>query len=106
VSAADLLARLQVQAWMAEAACAGMDPKLFFPKRGQTTVVEQAKAVCRVCPVRAECLDYALTVRERNGIWGGTSERQRRKIRPRGRPGSGRRGPAVTREGAAERVAS
>ena len=79
---------LRAQPWMADANCAGVDPELFFPQRGESTV--EAKAVCRACPVRAQCLDYALSINERNGIWGGTSERQRRTIREQ-RTGTRRR---------------
>jgi WhiB family redox-sensing transcriptional regulator len=71
--------RAQAGEWLARAACRGMDPELFFPDRGEST--EQAKAVCAACPVRAECLDHALTNVERFGIWGGLSERERRAIR-------------------------
>jgi WhiB family redox-sensing transcriptional regulator len=51
----------------------------FFPERGSST--KEAKAVCELCPVRQKCLDYALMNGEKFGIWGGTSERERRKIR-------------------------
>lgn len=67
-------------AWQADAACAGApNPALWFPTRGQATVL--AKAICRGCPVRVECLDHALANGEKWGIWGGTSERERRKIK-------------------------
>jgi WhiB family transcriptional regulator, redox-sensing transcriptional regulator len=66
--------------WIAEVNCAGVDPELFFPQRGDPT--SEAKAVCRACPIRAECLDYALSINVRHGIWGGTSERQRNAIPP------------------------
>lgn len=64
--------------WMGKALCAEVDNDLFFPEKGGTTA--PAKAICARCPVSAECLDYALTHEERFGIWGGTSERERRKI--------------------------
>jgi WhiB family redox-sensing transcriptional regulator len=67
--------------WMADAACRGMNPDLFFPERGGSTA--EAKAVCAGCPVRVECLDYAITNFEKLGLWGGTSERQRRAMRRR-----------------------
>ncbi|MCL4449452.1 MAG: WhiB family transcriptional regulator [Actinobacteria bacterium] len=57
----------------------GVEPDLFFPERGAST--REAKAVCRGCIVRGECLEYALKNGERFGIWGGTSERERRRIR-------------------------
>lgn len=65
--------------WMGRAACKGMDPDLFFPDRGEST--KEAKALCLGCPVVKECLDYAVRNREKQGIWGGTSERQRRRLR-------------------------
>lgn len=74
------LGRLPVAAAaLAGAACAGMGPSLFFPPRGDPA--EGAKAVCRACVVRQECLRYALENRERFGIWGGLSERERARIR-------------------------
>ena len=62
--------------WAAEAACRDMGPAVFFVERNS-----DAKAVCAGCPVQAECLAYALTHNERHGVWGGTSERQRQKLR-------------------------
>lgn len=59
--------------------CIGMDPELFFPERGQST--REARECCRRCDVQAECLAYALNNDEKFGIWGGTSERQRRAMR-------------------------
>jgi WhiB family redox-sensing transcriptional regulator len=67
------------QPWADDAACVGRDPTLFFPERGEDT--RAAKAVCRDCPVRKECLDYALEHRIIYGIWGGLAERERRRIR-------------------------
>lgn len=68
--------------WTERAACLPEDPDLFFPTRGAD--VNAAKEVCAGCPVRAECLDYALASGQHHGIWGGTSERERRRLR-RGR---------------------
>jgi WhiB family redox-sensing transcriptional regulator len=65
--------------WQARAQCNGVDPDLFFPERGQST--REAKNVCRVCVVRDECLEYALDNGEKFGIWGGMSERERRRLR-------------------------
>jgi WhiB family redox-sensing transcriptional regulator len=65
--------------WQAQANCAGVDPDLFFPERGAST--REAKAVCRACVVRQECLEYALVNGEKFGIWGGLSERERRRLR-------------------------
>lgn len=61
------------------AACKGIDPALFYPGRGHS--VTEAKAVCEGCPVKAECLEWALDNGEKYGIWGGLSERERRRIR-------------------------
>lgn len=65
--------------WQDEANCMGVDPDLFFPERGAST--REAKAVCRSCEVRVDCLDYALANGEKFGIWGGHSERERRRLR-------------------------
>jgi WhiB family redox-sensing transcriptional regulator len=65
--------------WRRAANCLGVDPELFFPERGELT--ETAKAVCHACTVRLECLDYAIVNSEKFGIWGGLSERERRRIR-------------------------
>ena len=59
--------------------CLGVDPDLFFPERGAST--REAKEVCRGCEVRIDCLEYALQNGEKFGIWGGMSERERRRIR-------------------------
>lgn len=68
--------------WMHLANCLGIDPDIMFPGRGEGT--SQAKAVCRECCVRAACLDYALTPPyEKYGVWGGSSERERRTMRRR-----------------------
>jgi len=69
------------QTWQRKANCMGVDPDLFFPERGSST--REAKEVCRGCVVREECLEYAVTYGEKFGIWGGLSERERRKIRRR-----------------------
>lgn len=68
-------------AWQERALCAQTDPEAFFPEKGGST--REAKKVCSSCDVRAECLDYALANDERFGIWGGLSERERRKIKRR-----------------------
>lgn len=70
--------RLDDQPWAGDALCAQTDPESFFPERGEST--RAAKRVCAGCLVAAECLDYALTHRIRFGVWGGLSERERRKI--------------------------
>ena len=65
--------------WQLAANCLGVDPDLFFPERGAST--KEAKAVCQGCVVREDCLEYALANGEKFGIWGGLSERERRRIR-------------------------
>jgi WhiB family redox-sensing transcriptional regulator len=66
-------------AWQAEALCAQTSPESFFPEKGGST--RDAKRICASCNVRAQCLEYALLNDERFGIWGGLSERERRKLR-------------------------
>ncbi len=65
--------------WQKDASCRGTDPELFFPDKGKPQ--REAKIVCNGCPVKAECLDYAIKNGEKFGIWGGMSERERRRIR-------------------------
>lgn len=67
------------EAWTQSAACVGMPTEMFFPGRGESA--SAAKVVCEVCPVAEPCLDYALRITEKHGIWGGTSERERRMMR-------------------------
>jgi WhiB family transcriptional regulator, redox-sensing transcriptional regulator len=67
------------KSWQDFANCLGVDPDLFFPERGEST--REAKEVCRGCVVREDCLEYALANGEKFGIWGGMSERERRRIR-------------------------
>jgi WhiB family redox-sensing transcriptional regulator len=67
------------RSWHDQANCLGVDPDLFFPERGAST--REAKEVCRGCVVREDCLEYALSNGEKFGIWGGMSERERRRLR-------------------------
>ena len=67
--------------WQERALCAQTDPEAFFPEKGGST--REAKRVCTSCDVRLECLEYALGNDERFGIWGGLSERERRRLRRR-----------------------
>jgi WhiB family redox-sensing transcriptional regulator len=71
--------RIQDPDWQSKANCLGVDPDLFFPERGAST--KEAKGVCKGCVVREDCLEYALANGEKFGIWGGMSERERRRIR-------------------------
>lgn len=65
--------------WHERALCAQTDPEAFFPEKGGST--REAKRICTSCEVKAECLEYALANDERFGIWGGLSERERRRLR-------------------------
>jgi WhiB family transcriptional regulator, redox-sensing transcriptional regulator len=67
------------ETWRLDALCAETDPEAFFPEKGGST--REAKRVCTGCDVRAECLEFALANDERFGIWGGLSERERRRLR-------------------------
>ena len=69
-------------AWQSRGACRGQPADVFFP--GETGDYVQARAVCGICPVRVQCLDYALTPPiERFGFWGGATERERQRMRRR-----------------------
>jgi len=67
------------RSWQRRANCMGVDPELFFPERGAST--REAKEVCRGCVVREDCLEFAIANSEKFGIWGGMSERERRRVR-------------------------
>ena len=70
--------------WRDQSACRDTDPDLFFPVGTTGPAIEQidnAKAVCGQCDVRQPCLEFALTSNQDSGIWGGTSEEERRKLR-------------------------
>jgi WhiB family redox-sensing transcriptional regulator len=69
------------QTWQERALCAQTDPEAFFPEKGGST--REAKRICSTCEVRSECLEYALEHDERFGIWGGLSERERRRAKRR-----------------------
>lgn len=64
--------------WRQRGACNGLDPAVFYPDSEENA--EEAKAICALCPVRLSCLEHALTMRERDGVWGGTTEKERRRI--------------------------
>lgn len=64
--------------WRVRAVCAQSDPEIWYPNKGGST--RKPKALCLSCPVREECLDYALSHDERFGVWGGFSERERRRL--------------------------
>ena len=70
--------------WADMGSCTSADPDLFFPPSGVDTAY--ARSICRSCPVRRECLDFALASGQKHGIWGGMTESQRRRLRRRTHP--------------------
>jgi WhiB family redox-sensing transcriptional regulator len=68
------------QTWHSAAACRGLDPLIFYPLTDDDDEAEPAKSVCSDCAVREACLEHALGAREKEGIWGGATERERRRI--------------------------
>ena len=70
---------IDIQDWTDKAMCKDLDTQMFFPKRGEATT--PIKLICGHCPVVKPCLEYALKRGEKFGVWGGTSERERRRIR-------------------------
>lgn len=75
----DLFGLPEEAGWQERALCAQTDPEAFFPEKGGST--REAKRICSGCEVRGECLEYALLHDERFGIWGGLSERERRRLK-------------------------
>ena len=69
--------------WRDDAACRGIDTDVFFPVTDEEA--EEAKAICASCPVREECLEFALLTRQEDGVWGGLTETERRRVRRRQR---------------------
>lgn len=69
--------------WMGQGACRAYPPNTFFPSDG--VGVDRARKICAACPVTSECLEYALTNHIDHGVWGGCSERERRRINKRRR---------------------
>ena len=68
----------EAEDWRDQAACRGLDPTIFYPVDDDGVSV--AQVVCNACDVRHECLEYALERREKDGVWGGATERDRRRI--------------------------
>ncbi len=64
--------------WYNQARCKGIDPEIFYPISEDEG--DEAKNICGDCPVRLQCLEFALANRERDGIWGGATEKERRRI--------------------------
>jgi WhiB family redox-sensing transcriptional regulator len=86
LSAGDIGVGAPRASWMALGKCRDMDPALFFPSDG--VGVQDAQRICVICPMKIPCLEYALDNRIDNGVWGGMSERERRRIqftKPNGR---------------------
>lgn len=68
--------------WQQAGLCWGKGTELWFPERGTPLAkIRQAKAICKQCPIQQKCLDYALWHGDRQGIWGGKTEKERRNIR-------------------------
>ncbi len=66
--------------WRELARCRGVDPEVFYPVSDDEDAAAEAKAICALCPVREPCLEYALSAREKDGVWGGLTERERRRV--------------------------
>ena len=66
--------------WRSRAACTGIDSDIFYPATEDETEADEAKAICAVCPVNAICLEHALSAREKEGVWGGATEKERRRM--------------------------
>lgn len=64
--------------WRARARCRGVDPVVFHPVNEDDG--DEAKAICALCPVREACLEYAIVAREKDGVWGGLTARERRRV--------------------------
>jgi WhiB family redox-sensing transcriptional regulator len=65
--------------WRERGRCKGADPEVFYPEDDEDEALE-AKAICAICPVRETCLEHAMTVREKIGVWGGYTARERRRL--------------------------
>ena len=79
---AQLIGTNAIPEWVDDALCAQTDPDAFYPEKGAGKAEhDKAKHVCAKCPVRSDCLEWAISTDERYGIWGGLSERQRRRVK-------------------------
>lgn len=89
MSAADFVASLARPSWQSLAACRGSGPEIFFVERGDAGGLSAGRAFCRRCPVLVECREFAVgddrRPSQKHGLWGDTSERERRQIRKRRR---------------------
>ena len=68
------------QSWRLAGRCRGSDPAIFYPPPEDEILAEEAKMICGTCPVRQPCLEHALSTREKHGVWGGLTERERRRV--------------------------
>jgi WhiB family redox-sensing transcriptional regulator len=66
--------------WRSAGLCRGSDPLVFYPPSEDDSLAEEAKMICSMCAVRQPCLEFALTTREKHGVWGGLTERERRRV--------------------------
>ena len=64
--------------WVGKAACSGLDPAVFYPPTDEDA--DEAKSIGAACPVQEPCLEHAIEMREKNGVWGGATERERLRI--------------------------
>jgi WhiB family redox-sensing transcriptional regulator len=78
---ADILTTFDPDDWRQDAACRDLDTAIFFPDAEQDSA--PAQAICATCPVRAACLEFALLTRQDDGVWGGLTETERRRVRRR-----------------------
>lgn len=72
---------LTPEPWTAAALCQQTDPDLFFPAPGDKATAAAAKRICTACPVRTECLEYAIRTRQPHGIWAGIGPKHRQRLR-------------------------
>lgn len=84
--ALDDLVDVAALGWQNRALCAEVDPEIFFPEQEERTAFH-AKKVCKSCPVRTECLEYALNTGQEHGVWGGVCSKERQKIKSNRRKG-------------------
>lgn len=76
---------IKTSSWIGDAACKGLDPELFFAERGHSA--SEPQTVCVACPVRQQCAEYARTINQTKGVWGGQTERARRAAKRTNPPG-------------------
>lgn len=69
---------MNAASWRQRGACVGLDPEVFYPHSDEEA--DEAKRICATCPVREPCLEFALDTREAEGVWGGTTSRERRRL--------------------------